>query len=76
MVSNSRSAAVPLLLAPLVVVGPPSLGDRSATIESFLLSVRARETLVAVHALPNEIGLVALGFHGRWIGRTGYKPLR
>ena len=63
MRKGSGSAAVPLLLAPLVVVCPPSLDDGSAAVQSLLLGVRALVGLVAVQALPHEFGLF-LSFRG------------
>lgn len=66
------SAAVPLLLAPLVVVCPPSLDDGSAAVQSLLLGVRALVGLVAVQALPHEFGLF-LSFHRRGIREDDIK---
>lgn len=54
---GGRSAAVPLLLAPLVVVGPPALSDGAAAVESLLLRVGALVGPVAVQALPDQFGL-------------------
>lgn len=56
------SASVPFLLAPFGVVGPPTLDERTATIQCFLLSFLSFEGPVAVKTLPPEFRLF-LGFH-------------
>ena len=70
---GTGSAAVPLLLAPLVVVGPPSLDDGTAAVESLLLRVGALVGPVAVEALPPKFGLF-LCFHRAGIMDSRLKP--
>ena len=71
---NQGSSSVPVLLAPLAVVGPPSLDERTAAVESFLLSLSTLVDLVAVETLPPELGFLGL-FHVVWIRKSVNKDL-
>ena len=59
---GAESSSVPVLLTPLTVVRPPSLDQRTAAVESLLLSLSTLVNLVAVETLPPEFGFLGL-FH-------------
>ena len=71
---GAESSSVPVLLAPLAVVRPPSLDERSAAVESLLLSLSTLVDLVAVETLPPELGFLGL-FHIVWIRESLNKGL-
>jgi hypothetical protein len=66
---GTESSSVPVLLAPLAVVRPPSLDQRTAAVKSFLLSLSTLVDLVTVETLPPKFGFLGL-FHNALIRKS------